>query len=559
MKHLSHGSCRAAATSSFLHWGVLGLALVLAAGCAGCEGSAAPTEQPPEVTPPPTGKPDLPLPALAAPHGCSATLRELAVYQAVKAPLLKVGGAVVEPRTAAIIEGRQALFRAFLDLNAGVGGNVRGRLRLSSSQGVQVFDDEKAIAQDSTDTALATTLNFTVPAAAMQGDTAISFELDVGNSCAGGGVARFPPGEPMSLQTQHTGVLKLTLVPIRYDADGSGRMPDVSEAQIARYHNALMAVYPAQEVQITVHEPFSSTISLEVKNGWNTLLGSVRMLRQADKAPADVYYYALVSPAASFQTYCGRGSCTAGVSYLVADSVAASAQQAGTGIGFGGALAAETLIHEVGHQHGRPHTSCGDADGQDPQFPYPNGQIGVWGFDMYSGSFKPPIQVKDFMGYCTPQWISDYTFNQLANRATRVQIRSREIRGDVSGDALSGPGVSGKYRTLLVDGEQLNPAAQWGGLLGAGEQVAGDAEPAQVLDASGAVIAQVTVYRTRYGHGPGASFEVPEAQTGWHSLRLAGGQHVRYSRSATIPALRPIEVGGAPASLPGTLRFAPTP
>jgi hypothetical protein len=559
MKYATQRRCRA--TFSALGAAGLGLALTITAGC---EGSGAPEGQPPPaVVQPPAGSPDLPLPALVGPHGCSATLGQLAIYQAVKAPLLGVGGAVVENRNAAVIEGRQALFRAFLALNGGTPGNVRGRLRLSSSQGVVVFDDQKNISQDSTDSGMDTTLNFNVPAAAVQADTAVSVELDVGNSCPGGGVTRFPAGDPLPLRAQYTGVLQLTLVPVRYDADGSGRMPDLSDAQIARYHDAMMAVYPVQDVQITVHAPLSSGISLTVNTGWNTLLSTVRTLRQTDKALPNAYYYAVVSPAASFQTYCGRGTCTAGLSYLVAENVGSAPQQVGAGIGFAGALAAETLVHEVGHQHGRGHTECGGADGQDPRFPYPNGQIGVWGFDMYSRSFKPPISVKDFMGYCNPQWISDYTFNYLANRATTVQIRSRQIQNDVQNGGGLRRGVdgsiAGKYRTLLVEGDQVNPVVQWGDLLAEPEQVAGTVEPAQVLDASGAVVAQVSVYRTRYGHGPGASLDVPEAQAGWHSLRLAGGQLVRYSRSATIPPLRPIEAGVAAPAGAGALRFAPTP
>jgi hypothetical protein len=47
-------------------------------------------------------------------------------------------------------------------------------------------------------------------------------------------------------------------------------------------------------------------------------------------------------------------------------------------------------------------------------------------------------------------------------------------------------------------------------------------EPATILDARGAELAQVTAYRARMGELEGASLMVPEPEPGWHAIRIAG-------------------------------------
>ena len=519
----------------------LGVALLGAAACEGSDGEGAPPVGN-NGTPVSRQDPSVPQAALATPHACQARLTTLAIYQAVKAPLI-VDGQPVPARNAPVVEGRPAIFRAFLTLGTTTPGNVQARLRLTSSAGTEVFDDAKLLTQDSTDSSFDTTLNFSVPGDSIRGDSQVAIELDTGSSCPGGGKLTVP-AEPMHMRAQYTGSLKMTIVPVQYDADGSGRMPDISDAQIKRYHDALMAVYPTREVQITVRAAVSSTIKLTqptTNGGWSSFLESVRALRESDDVAPDVYYYALVSPANSFQTYC-QGACTAGLSYLVPDSLGGVARQVGAGVGWAGSVAAETLVHEVGHQHGRPHTPCGKGDGPDRNWPtsYVNGSIGVWGLDMYTMGFKDPSRVKDFMGYCNPQWISDYTFTMVADRRSSVITRARLVDDSGAGASLGeGAGAAGEdnYRTLLIEDDG---AVQWGAAVRGDGLRAGAPQQAQVLDAAGKVLAEVTVYRTDYGHGTGVSLEVPAPGAGWTYLALPGRSPVRLAGAQTVPALQEI-------------------
>ena len=49
--------------------------------------------------------------------------------------------------------------------------------------------------------------------------------------------------------------LRLVLVPVAYMADGSGRVPDTSEATQAEFRDRFMQLYPVSDVEVSVREP----------------------------------------------------------------------------------------------------------------------------------------------------------------------------------------------------------------------------------------------------------------------------------------------------------------
>jgi hypothetical protein len=69
------------------------------------------------------------------------------------------------------------------------------------------------------------------------------------------------------------------------------------------------------------------------------------------------------------------------------------------------------MAHELGHNFGRDHAPCNVSG--DPNYPYPNGSIGTWGYDLASGDLKDPNQYYDLMSYCGPQWVSDYNYEAV--------------------------------------------------------------------------------------------------------------------------------------------------
>jgi hypothetical protein len=66
----------------------------------------------------------------------------------------------------------------------------------------------------------------------------------------------------------------------------------------------------------------------------------------------------------------------------------------------------------VGTQLGAHHAPCGNPSGPDPNYPYANGIIGVYGLDIATLALKPPGYT-DIMGYCNNEWISDYTYEAV--------------------------------------------------------------------------------------------------------------------------------------------------
>jgi hypothetical protein len=502
-------------------------ALATLAACEGDDGSA-------PGGPGGSGGSNPPLPAapeVGQPHACGLRVSELSVYQGVKVALLREGEAVT-PRNLPIVVGRRAYFRALLAYSgAPTAGTAVVRLRLESSAGVQEFESRGLVTDPSSDPVLESSLNFDVPGDAIRADTRVTVDLYIGSTCANGGKISYPASGGLALSAEDTGVLKVVLVPIQYNADGSGRLPNLSEAQLQRYRDHLLAVYPTRAVELIVHEPLMTAVELTNESGWPQMLETLREVRARDGAAADHYYYGLVEPAESFTTYC-RNACVAGLSYLV-ESLSGT-RLVGLGVGFAtGSVAGETLVHELGHQHGRTHTPCGGGANQDRNYPHMGGGIGEWGLDTRTvpPRLQSPSNRKDMMGYCNPQWISDYTYGGIAQRRSAVSSMVTAAR------VLSGlPGTTEPvdlYRTLLADGAGR---VSWGRPLTGETAPAGHPERAQVLDAAGVVIDEVTVYRTGYGHGTGASYDVPRPRAGWAALAIAGLPPIDFHAPAMAPA-----------------------
>ena len=108
---------------------------------------------------------------------------------------------------------------------------------------------------------------------------------------------------------------------------------------------------------------------------------------------------------------------------------------------------ADVIAHEFGHNMSLRHAPCGGAGGPDPRYPYPDGSIGVWGWDFPgqhdvrrdAGPVNPGVE--DLMGYCgPPDWISDYHFTKalryrfVKEGAPAAAVRSILVWGGVDVD-----------------------------------------------------------------------------------------------------------------------------
>ncbi len=97
------------------------------------------------------------------------------------------------------------------------------------------------------------------------------------------------------------------------------------------------------------------------------------------------------------------------------------------------------MAQELAHNQNRQHVSCGCPDSVDFDYPYCEdteccedpceddppplcNAIGpsdvatdIWGYDVLSDTAVPPLGARDFLSYCGPRWVSDYTWQALIN------------------------------------------------------------------------------------------------------------------------------------------------
>lgn len=433
------------------------------------------------------------LPASANAPVDDLNLVEVALYQGVKITLAS-GGSAVSSSTP-IVVGRDGLVRLFVEPAAGwVPHEVVVRVELGD--GGPPIEERGYVSGPSSEADLGSTLNVTIPGERMvEGVTFAAGVYDEDPSCSSGtpttGSARFPRTGLTALDARSMGgTFEVVLVPVRYFGDGSGRLPDTSPEQVRIFRDAMMGLYPASEVNVTVREralDFNGGISAN-GSGWSSLLNECMATRNADRAPGGTYYYCLFAPSDSFRNFCSRG-CVSGLGPVPSSRDTYS--RASIGLGFRGSEG--TFVHEVAHSLGRSHAPCGGASGADPSFPYGGGSIGVWGYDIVSGQLKDPRTHSDILGYCDTQWISDYTYSAIFSR-----LRSVNTSFLVAGDPV-------RYATLVVD---VDGGLSWGAEVELVVPPTGEATSA-TWTAAGAALATADAIFMPVSHVDGGVLYVP--------------------------------------------------
>ena len=455
------------------------------------------------------------------PDGCGTSparnlnIREVAAYQTLKIPIA-TAQRVFEPgtRVADVIEGRNTMFRVFVDPQAGFSARtLSARVHVTSAGVTQQFYQRRLVSGASFEADLGSTFVINVPADRIRSDARYAVEVvECGPASGGTGVYRVPAVGDAALGARRIGPLKVRIVPIVTNS----RQPDLSPAALGLYRELLRAMYPVSGVEFSV----TSAINTFYPVNFATMLDQVRAKRQSEAPPADVYYHGLVKPNDTFSEYC-RFSCTTGMAFIM--SATNSALRAGVSIGFGDNTSAYTIAHELGHNHGRQHAPCGGAAGPDPNYPYAGARLGTWGYDPRRNVLLDPARGTDVMSYCSNQWVSDYTYRALTTRAAAVNSAFNVVED---------PALVARWQVLLLE----PPSARWGLPFEQPAAAFGEPEPADILDASGSVLERVTVYRTEASDDKSFTVLVPPARSGWHAVRVNGAEPLSFSAPITVPA-----------------------
>ena len=361
------------------------------------------------------------------------TIDEIAVFQSVKRTLVK--GGKVATSTIPLIAGRDTLIRVHYKTDSTYDQKeVTARLTIDGTPPA-VVDQKLTLVGQSAQKDLQTTINFYPNKSLIQDPLNYSVEvLQEGGEAQGSAGARHPATGYSTVKVEgQKNTFRLLLVPFKYKADGSNRLPDTSAAQLKKFKERFLQLYPVSDVEITLHAPIEWDKAIGATgSGWQEVGLRLLQVRTESNVSDDTYMYGFFNPAATLQAYCGWG-CMLGVTLLnstPADKGIVSLRLA-LGVGFTD-RATDTAAHEIGHSHGRKHANCGPGlspSSIDASYPddtaHKGGKIGVWGFDMITKQLVPPTY-SDIMGYCDQKWISDYNFTAFWNRGKNVNLAMTE-------------------------------------------------------------------------------------------------------------------------------------
>lgn len=347
--------------------------------------------------------------------------------QAVRV-LIGNGADDVPLHTAPLVKGKTTLLRGMLEVEEGwVPREVEAEVRL-----VYADDSEESasfslmVEGDSEDGDPGSSIFAPIPGELIQPGMKFQLRLfDKDDSMEGeplfGAVESPAQPELLGIQPEDLGI-DVLLVPIFHDlGNACPEAPQPSELDMDLMAQSLLAHNPADHIDISVGPTITYTAS--VANGFSGMLNYMAQVREEMGAPAGQYWYGVIRTCGESPSVTGVGAID-GQAIAVNDfnfiddpSLRIAAGLWRTDILGDGTVEVEksvrdTFVHEIGHTQGRAHSPC-DAPGADNNYPYPDANIGVWGFDTLNNLYYSPTARKDYMSYCNPVWVSDYVYLEV--------------------------------------------------------------------------------------------------------------------------------------------------
>jgi hypothetical protein len=345
-------------------------------------------------------------------------LLRIAANQGVQVEL--VDGGIEIPGTeygAHIVANRRTLLRGFWSLHADFEPReLIGRLRVDYPDGTTLEQDYTILVEgESADAGK----SFQWLLEADQVVDGMQFRarvLEPDPDAASGEVSDPPPIAPLSGRGTITAYdvplrMEVVLVPVLHQLDGCEQAPEIGDADVEAMRKQLEQANPVQSANLTVREPMPYTAPIGTAGvGFSEVLSALAQQREIDAPAPNVYYYGLLDPCDGYPP--GLLGQAIGIPPEPLQELAQ--QRVATGRWNGaGELAAETFVHEIGHTQGRRHVLCsGGEAGVDQNYPHQGGRIGVWGFGIHDFQLRTPTGGRDYMTYCSNEWVSDYGWEQ---------------------------------------------------------------------------------------------------------------------------------------------------
>ena len=327
-----------------------------------------------------------------------------------------------------LLTGRNGVLRVYAIANGSNTVSPRVRVRLFQNGALvstQTADAPAAGVPTSLNESSATaSWNFSIPGSVIQPGLSVLADVDPDNLIPENSESdnSFPvTGTPSALTVRTVPTLNLRFVPVTQSSTlGTG---SIGESNVESYLRDTRDMLPVNTVAYNFRAPYTTSQTLlSDGSGWSATLSEVYALRSSDRS-ADHYYGVVKVP---------YGSGVAGIGYIGAPaSLGWDYLPSGS----------STLAHELGHNFGREHAPCGGVSGPDANYPYAGGQIGLFGYNVRTGTVVAS-STADLMGYCSPRWISDYNYNAMMSyrgfttSAMAAQVAGATVSGGASTDGL---------------------------------------------------------------------------------------------------------------------------
>ena len=336
----------------------------------------------------------------------------------------------VQSRRAAVplVAGRDALLRVFVTADRSTGAGlppVRARLHLGGAQAHEVVIPAQsgAIPTEVEEGDLLRSANATIPGEIVRPGLEMVIEIDPDGTLEPGllSTRRIPQMGRATVEVHDMPRLDLTLIPFVWSTEPDSAIVDIVRGMATDPDNhellrEIRTLLPVGSLDVTAHDPVVSS-----RNNANALLSETSAIRAMESGSG--FYMGTMS---------GRlgGFAGGGLAQIGGRSSVAVPR-------------GPTMAHELGHNLFLRHAPCGSAD-PDPSYPYPDGSIGAWGYDFRDGGSLIPPSTPDVMSYCSPGWISDYSFS----KALRYRVST-------GADAGADPGTAPAQALLLWGGVDM--------------------------------------------------------------------------------------------------------
>jgi len=243
--------------------------------------------------------------------------------------------------------------------------------------------------------------NLALPASAIGPGLQLVADVDPTNTIVeqDEGDNTFPAsGTPQAMDVRSINPFPVRFVPVLQSVNGL--TGNVTAGNQDQFLTVTQQLFPVESYNADIRSPYTFTDAIPIESDnatgtWSRVLSEINALRTADASTR--YYFGVVNT-----TY---SSGIAGIGYVPGKAA----------VGWDKLPSASGVAaHEWGHNWGRQHAPCGGAGNPDPNYPYSGGVIGVWGYDFGSATLVPPTR-PDIMGYCSNDWVSDYTYTGVVN------------------------------------------------------------------------------------------------------------------------------------------------